>query len=335
MSAVLASFLQPTARLCLALMCITYPLPGLLHAQTSFSDVHVAPYDGAPAITRHAASGLQAIKTEVNLVLVPVSVTDGMERLVTGLRQENFQIFEGKQQQQIRHFSSEDAPASVGIIVDTSRSMSDKMDRVQRAVADFCEVSNVDDEFFMIEFSDHPRLTTDFTNNPEDLEHDLMFTHVKGQTALLDAIHMGLTKMDSARYGKKALLIISDGGDNHSRYTEREIKAAAKESDVMIYSIGTFDRYVPTQEELLGPELLSDLSEPTGGRAFTLTDVNDMPAVAHRIGTELRTQYVLAYRPPGKAHDGKWHRIKVKLRLPPKVPFLRAHAKTGYYSLAK
>lgn len=344
MQALPASSLKRTATVCFVLMLISYVsnlLCGHVAAQTSLGDVHITPEEGPapakkrPRIVELLGSGFHAVKSEVNLVLVPVSVTDSMERLVTGLRQENFQIFEGKKEQEIRHFSAEDAPVSVGIIVDTSGSMSDKMDRVQRAVTEFCETSNVDDEFFMIVFSNQPRMATDFTNNPQQLEHDLLFTQAKGETSLLDAIYMGLTKMRSARYGKKALLIISDGGDNHSRYTEREIKEAAKESDVMIYSIGTFDRYVPTQEELLGPELLSDLSSPTGGRAFTLSNVNEMPAVAHRIGRELRTQYVIAYRPPTPERDGKWHRIKVRLRLPRKMPFLQAHARTGYYSAAK
>ncbi len=126
--------------------------------------------------------------------------------------------------------------------------------------------------------------------------------------------------------------MISDGGDNHSRYGEREVKSAVKESDVMIYAIGTFDRYVPTQEELLGPGLLANVAQVTGGRAFMLEDPNEMPAVAHRIGIELRTQYVLGYRPEKAPHDGKWHKISVKLKLPAKLSFLRVHAKTGYYA---
>ena len=176
------------------------------------------------------------------------------------------------------------------------------------------------DEFFLIEFSDTPRLAADFTSSTEKIENELLFTRPKGQTALLDAIYMGLSKMKSAKFQRKALLIISDGGDNHSRYGEREVKAAARESDVMIYSIGTFDRYVPTPEEARGPSLLSEISEPTGGRAFTLQNTVEMPAVAHHIGTELRTQYLLAYQPQDFEHDGKWHKIKVKLRLPKRLP---------------
>ena len=307
-------------------------------AQTSIDDVHVAPRQTAAALTgalnaSHLAerSGLHVIRTEAKLVLVPVVVVDGMQRFVTGLRQDNFEILEGKKPQPIQSVSSEDAPVSIGIIIDTSGSMGGKMERVHEAVTQFCEAANPQDEFFMIEFSDEPRLATDFTSASEDLEHELLFARPKGRTALLDAIYLGLHQMKKAKYGKRALLIISDGGDNHSRYGEREVKAAAKESDVMIYSIGVFDRYVPTAEEVRGPSLLSEIAEPTGGRAFTLQSASEMPAVAQRIGVELRTQYVLAYRPRDISHDGKWHKIKVKLRLPRKL-FLQARAKTGYYS---
>ena len=311
-------------------------------AQTSLNDIHVAPREMAPTVTDAVGSSkliggsiLHVIKTDVKLVLVPVSVTDSMERLVTGLNVDNFQLYEGKKPQEIRHFSSEDVPVSIGIILDTSGSMGDKMNRVREAVNQFCKEANPQDEFFMIEFSDQPHLVTDFTSAPEDLERELLFTRSKGRTALLDAIYMGLHKIKEAKYGKKALLIISDGGDNHSRYGEREIKAAAKESDVMIYAIGTFDRFVPTLEELRGPTLLSELAEPTGGRAYTLENALPLPAVARHIGRELRTQYVLGYRPEEIPKDGKWHKIQVKLRLPKKLPLLRAHAKAGYYAPAQ
>jgi Ca-activated chloride channel family protein len=187
----------------------------------------------------------------------------------------------------------------------------------------------------MITFSDEPHLASDFTSVPEDLQRELLFEHPNGQTSLLDAIYMGIGKMRQAKYAKKALLIVSDGGDNHSRYGEREVKAAVKESDVMVYAIGTFDRYVPTAEEMLGPALLASVSETTGGRAFVLEDPREMPKVAHRIGVELRTQYVLGYRPEHAPHDGKWHKISIKLKLPKKLAFLRVRAKAGYYASAE
>src|ERR1700739_3565772 len=250
-------------------------LSPIVSAQTSVNDVHVMPRRagsplGISSVQAVNDAALAVIRTDVKLVLVPVSVTDGMQRVVTGLSRDNFEVFDGKKPQAIQDFSSEDVPVSVGIILDSSGSMRDKWDRVRDAVNQFCGAANPEDEFFMIVFSDQPRLISDFTTSPEDLQKELLFTQPKGRTALLDAIQIGLRQMKSAKYGKKALLIISDGGDNHSRYNENEIKSLAKESDVMIYSIGVFDRYVPTLEEAQGPALLSEISEPTGGRAFTL-----------------------------------------------------------------
>jgi len=305
-------------------------------AQSELDTAHIFPRENpqmlASANVAASPGHMHAIKQNVDLVLVPVSVTDGLQRLVTGLDQSNFQVLEGKKVQEIRHFSNEDVPVSLGVIVDTSGSMKDKVERVREAVTQFCEMANIEDEFFMITFSDEPHMASDFTNAAQDIEKELLSINPRGRTALLDAIYMGVEKMRQARYSKKALLVISDGGDNHSRYGEREVKSAVKESDVMIYAIGTFDRYVPTQEEILGPTLLSNVAQVTGGRAFTLEDPNEMPAVAHRIGTELRTQYVLGYRPEKAPHDGKWHKISVKLKLPGRLSFLRVHAKPGYYA---
>lgn len=307
-------------------------------AQNPLDNVHITPRNevaaaGEPDGPAYASAGVirPVIKKSVDLVLVPVTVTDPMQRLVKGLTQDNFQVFENKKQQEIKHFSSEDAPVSLGIIVDTSGSMATKMDRVREAIKQFCAFSNPQDEFFVITFSEEPQLVHNFSDSPDDLEGKLLFAIPKGRTALLDAIYMGIRKMRDAKYSKKALLIISDGGDNHSRYSEREVKSAVKESDVMIYAIGTFDRNVSTLEEMLGPQLLSEIAEITGGHAFIVDDLVQMPVLARRIGIELRIQYVLGYRPENSGHDGKWHKISVKLKLPRKLALLQARAKTGYY----
>ncbi len=308
-------------------------------AQTSVDDVHVTTRENTVSLASTAYPGSYAsgglIRTSVDLVLVPVTITDPLNRPVVGLAEDNFRLFENKKPQAIRHFSSEDAPVSLGIIMDTSGSMSDKIERARDAVTRFCEAANPEDEFFLITFSDEPRLAADFTPRPENVESELVGTHPKGRTALLDAIYMGLEKMRQARYGRKALLIISDGGDNHSRYNLHDVKSAIKEADVMIYAVGTYDRYFPTMEEVMGPELLSDLAGPTGGQAFTLTNPNDMPDVARRIGIQLRHQYLLGYRPPSAIHDGQWHKISVKLSLSKQLPFLHIHARAGYYASAQ
>jgi Ca-activated chloride channel family protein len=148
----------------------------------------------------------------------------------------------------------------------------------------------------------------------------------------LDAIYLGLRKMNAAKYEKQALLIISDGGDNHSRYSESEIKSLVKESDVQIYSIGIYDHYFQTEEERLGPQLLSDISEITGGRAFSIENPNDLTDVAAKIGVELRNQYLLGYRPTTSVRDGKWHKLRVKIIPPKGLPPLKVYARTGYYA---
>jgi len=309
--------------------------------QADVNAVHVQPREVEKPKTEEVATQsmvspslntrVRPLKVAVDLVLVPVTITDPMNRLVTGLDKENFQLFEGSASQEIKSFSSEDAPVSLGVIFDSSGSMSSKMDRAKDAVVEFFKTANPQDEFFMITFSDEPEVVNDFTSSVDDIQGKLVFTVPRRRTALLDAIYMGVSKMREAKYPKKALLIISDGGDNHSRYTENEIKALVKEADVMVYAIGIYDRYFPTQEERLGPALLGEIAELTGGRAFTVENPNDLADVATKIGVELRNQYVLGYRPTVVARDGKWRKIKVKL-LPPKgLPPLRVYARTGYY----
>jgi len=324
--------------LALALVFVSFAA----HAQISINDVHIAPRDAMPrvsgiematATTGPKFSGDALIRTSADLVMVPVTITDDFNRPVTGLDRESFQVFENKKVQPIKNFSSEDSPVSIGIIVDVSGSMHDKLERARDAVRQFCDESNPQDEFFVITFSDVPNLASNFTDRPEEVENALLTTQSKGRTSLLDAIYMGIRKMKEARYSRRALLIISDGGDNHSRYSERDVKNAVKEADILIYSVGTFDRNVSTQEELLGPQLLQSVSEVTGGQAYTLTNEALLPAVTRSIGTRLRHQYMLAYRPETQVRDGKWHKIVVKLRLPSKWPsILRVNARTGYYA---
>jgi Ca-activated chloride channel family protein len=313
--------------------------------QTDVNDVHIAPrdvgkaVDPAPKQALVSPGGLttrvRPLKVDVDLVLVPVTITDPLNRLVTGLEKENFQLFEGNAAQEIRTFSAEDAPVSLGVIFDSSGSMSSKMDRAKDAVVEFFKTANPQDEFFMITFSDEPEEVSDFTSSVEEIQSKLVYAVPRKRTALLDAIYMGVSKMRQAKFAKKALLIISDGGDNHSRYTEGEIKALVKEADVMVYAIGIYDHYFATQEERLGPALLSEITELTGGRAFTIDNPNDLADVATKIGIELRNQYVLGYRPSKVVRDGKWRKIKVKLMPPKGLPPLRVYARMGYYAPAE
>ena len=327
-----------SARLFLAVLlifsvCGAHPLL----AQTLTEDVHIQPRVQPPApkvpeLDPAFNTHTKPYKKDVELVLVPVTITDPLNRLVTGLDRENFNLFEGKDRQEIKTFSSEDAPVSIGVIFDMSGSMGSKIERAREAVVEFFKTANPQDEFFMITFADKPQEIADFTSSVDDIQGRLIYTVPGGRTALLDAIYLGVTKMRQAKYPKKALLIISDGGDNHSRYTEGEIRSMVKEADVLIYAIGIYDHYFPTEEERLGPTLLSDITELTGGRAFTIDNPNDLADVSTKIGIELRNQYVIGYRPTNPVRDGKWRKIKVKL-LPPKgLPPLKVYAKTGYYA---
>jgi Ca-activated chloride channel homolog len=323
-------------------------------AQNEETDVHVVPREQKkdakpdptvmpPAVAAEAkAAGVvvdpslkthtKPIRKDVDLVLVPVTITDPMNRLVTGLEKENFFLTDNGQPQEIRHFSSEDAPVSLGVIFDVSGSMSNKIDKSRDAVVEFFKTANPEDEFFLVTFSEKPEVLADFTTSVEDIQSKLVYAEPKGRTALLDAIYLGMARMRKAKHQKKALLIISDGGDNHSRYTEGEIKSMVREADVQIYAIGLYDRDFKTPEEREGPELLSEISEVTGGRTFAIGSPNELADVATKIGIELRNQYVLGYRPSNPSRDGKWRKIKVKLNPPKGLPPLHVYAKTGYYA---
>jgi VWFA-related protein len=269
------------------------------------------------------------------MVLIPVTVTDPLNRFVTGLEKEYFKLFEDKVEQTISQFSSEDAPLSVGLVFDCSGSMGTKLAKSRQAAAQFFKTANPDDEFFLIEFSDKPELVVPFTTNTEEIQNQLTFTQSKGRTALLDGLYLAMNQMKKARNPRKAVLIISDGGDNSSRYTESEIKKLVREADVQVYAIGIFEPIAGrgrTAEELSGPSLLSELSEQTGGQHFAADNLNELPDIAAKIGIELRNQYVLGYTPTNLEKDGKYRRVKVTLQQPKGLPPLKAFYRLGYYA---
>jgi Ca-activated chloride channel family protein len=277
----------------------------------------------------------KALHIDVNLALVNVTVTDPYSRIVTGLEPDNFRIFEDNIEQEVVNFSSEDVPISIGVILDLSGSMANKLGKAKEAALQFFKTANPQDEFFLVGFNERAQLLSPFTHNVEDLQSAMLPASAKGKTALLDAIYLGLNQMHIASNGKRALLIISDGGDNSSRYTEKDIKRIVREADTQLYSIGIFDPFEyrsRTPEELNGPTLLSETTELTGGRVFSVENINELPDIAAKIGAELRNQYILGYRPSNKAHDARWRKIKIKLRIPKGLPPLSVYTKTGYYA---
>jgi Ca-activated chloride channel homolog len=276
----------------------------------------------------------QSVHIDVDLAVVNVTVTDPYDRVVTGLEPDNFRVFENNVEQEIQYFSSEDVPISIGVIFDVSGSMANKIGKAKEATLQFFKTANPQDEFFLVSFNDRAELISAFTSSAEDLQSRLLSASGKGRTALLDAIYLGLSEMRTARNGKRALLIISDGGDNNSRYSEKDIKRLVREANTQLYSVGIFDPFgnrSRTPEELNGPSLLNEVTELSGGRSFSVENINELPDIATKIGSELRNQYILGYRPSDKSHDARWRKIKIKLRAPRGLPPLGVSAKTGYY----
>ncbi len=323
--------------LVLALPCVGQENP-LNDAHTAAPPPPATPKDLKPAVidgdvaARATSANGGAIRVNVDMVLVPVSVTDPMDRLVTGLEKENFQVFDNNQPQTIKSFGTEDAPLSIGIVVDLSGSMQSKFTRSRKALSEFLHTCNPQDEFFVVGFNDRPAILVDYTSDVEDVEARMVMLRPQNRTALIDAMYLGVNKLKTAKWERKALLVISDGGDNRSRYTQGELKRAVRESEVQIYSIGIFDPYAPTEEEQNGPILLSDISTSTGGRLFKVLDMQDLADIAERISEELRDEYVIGYTPSDRKRDGQYRKLKVRLNPPPGLPALMAHSREGYYA---
>lgn len=288
----------------------------------------------APRNTRQPDINKSAvIKMNVDMTLVNVSVTDSFSNSVTWLNKEDFEVYEDGVEQEISAFSSEDVPISIGLIFDMSGSMANKFDRARQAAVQFLRTANPRDEFFLVRFNDRTEPASRFTSSTEDLENRIMFTVAAGRTALLDAVYLGLGQMRNAHNGRRALLIISDGGDNHSLYNEADIRNFLKEADCQLYAMGIFDHHIGRKsEERYGWSLLSELVEMTGGRVFPVSRLTDLPDIAAKIGTELRNQYVLGYKPQDTRHTRAWRKIKVKLNAPKGLPPVKVYARSGYYA---
>jgi Ca-activated chloride channel family protein len=275
-----------------------------------------------------------SVHVDVDLALVNVSVTDAHDRPVTFLERDSFRIFEDNIEQEVVNFSSEDVPVSIGVIFDLSGSMTKNLSYAKEAAVQFFKTANSQDEGFLIGFGTHAELFSPFTSNIEELQNRLAMAPAGGSTALLDGLYLGISEMRDARNAKRALLIISDGGDNHSRYSEDEIKRQVREADIQLYAIGIFESGYRrrTLTELNGPSLLSQLTELTGGRVFTVRNPNELPEIATNIGTELHSQYILGYQPSNKTRDARWRKIAVKVHSLNGSQHLSVHAKKGYYA---
>ena len=273
------------------------------------------------------------LKVDVDLVLVNATVTDPQNRYVTGLEKEHFQIWEDKLEQRIEYFSAEDVPISLGVIFDVSGSMKDKISTARDAAVTFLKTGNPEDEYFLVEFANRPEVAEDFTTDVTRLQNRLIFTPAKGMTAMYDSVYLGLEKLKEGNNPKKALLLITDGEDNRSRYTFSNVKDFVKEQDVQIYGIGIVDDF---NSQLgsghTGRAMVEELSDLTGGRAFFPDSVYDLEDICTKIAVELKNQYVIGYSSTNAAKDGKWRKLRLKINPPKGLPHLNVRSKSGYYA---
>jgi VWFA-related protein len=265
------------------------------------------------------------LRLDVNVVLIPVTVTDALDRPVRKLQKQDFRVFDGDVEQKIVYFSGQEAPVSVGLVLDVSGSMKDKVDLSREGVVQFLKASVPEDEFMLVKFSDRAERACGFTADPDEIQKLLEFLRPKGWTALNDAIFLAAHAMKAARHAGKALLVLTDGGDNNSRYSDREIRELVREADVRVFAIGLFDR----------PRLLRDMAEQTGGRIYPVHKREELAGVASKIADEIHSEYLLGYVPANSENDGKYHKVQVKLVQKEGAEKLSATWRRGYYAPAE
>lgn len=294
----------------------------------------------APAATPKATKPGTPVNDEqiivnTDLINLTVTVTDQYGRYVSGLEKKAFTVFDGKEQQEITHFSDDDSPVSVGVIFDVSGSMSgDKIARARQALSRFIETSHDSDEYFLIAFNSRAQLVLDKTRDGKAVLDKLTYVETRSNTALYDATYLGVEKVQRGAHQKRALLLISDGQDNDSRYTFSEVRRLLKESDVVLYSIGILGGSDPGSSlGLAGQSILDELSAVSGGKAFFPNSAPEMDEIFEKIALELRHQYSIGYRPNNFTNDGKWHKIKVKVTPPRGLPRLFVRSREGYYAV--
>ena len=276
------------------------------------------------------------LRADVDVVLVPVTVTDAMNRPVLGLQKQDFTVYEDNALQQVQYFSAEEAPISVGLLLDTSKSMANKFVTERAAAEEFFKNANPQDDYFVITFADRPRLLTSSILSIEDMQETLASETPDGHTALLDAIYMALARMRSAHYERRTLLIISDGADNHSRYGMKEVRRLVEEANVDVYAIGIFDSVLfRSFEEYMGRRWLGGITDVTGGQTVSAASLDKVPEIAAAVSRQMRNQYMLGYRSQNVTRDGKWRKIKVHLAASAGAARVQTHYKKGYLASSR
>jgi Ca-activated chloride channel homolog len=313
----------------------------LLCSSLAFAFQSAGPIDARVAPKRPAAppdfeTSRAHLRVDASLVLIPAQVTTDIGAAISGLTKDNFRIFEDGIEQTITHFAMDDAPISIGVVFDSSGSMHKKMQKSLEAAEAFFKTANPKDEFFLVDFNERPKLAVGFTNDSGALYRHISHTHPFGRTSLFDAIEMAVREMKHARNQRKAIVVVSDGGDNRSRITFGGIKNLMREADVQMYSMGIFAPVGTPKlprEEQEGPKLLDELTELSGGRNYCIDNLDDLPTISARIGEQLRSQYVLGYTPAAGDRNGKYRSVKLSVvNLWPGVPKFRVQYRTGYTS---
>ena len=295
------------------------------------------PLSVRPVVEKKALDPDPVLRIESSLVVIPVHVTNRLGGSITDLERGNFHIQEDGVEQPVQHFSKDDAPVSIGLLFDASGSMRTKMRKAAEAAAEFFKTANPGDEFFLIRFGESAKLAVPFTQDFGAVQREIERTLPAGETSLLDAIYLGITEMKKAHNWRKSLVVLSDGGDNWSRHSIRQVKSALTESDAQLYAMGIFDANLANHpaEERRGPILLDELAAQSGGRHYPVRDLADLPAISARLGRELRNQYLLGYYSANRVSDGKYRRVRVKLSLPENAPDFRIYYREGYFAASR
>jgi Ca-activated chloride channel family protein len=291
-------------------------------------DVTIQPRERRAEAKKTEAATTPNLRADSNLVLVPLTVTDKLGRPVTGLEKENFRVFDNKVEQKITQLGMDDEPVAVGFIFDVSGSIGGALEQYRRATHEFFTSADDKDEFFLVEFQSSAKLVVPLTRQVNQIEYQIMMTKSAGMTSLYDAVYLAASEIRKSKLTKKALILVSDGGENNSRYTYTELKNALRETDALLYSIG------PSPDHAWGDNdgrLLKDISELTGGRLIEM-DRMDLTDLAQKIIVDLRNRYVIGYVPEDKTRDGKYHHIQVQIAPPKGLGKLTAHWRTGYYA---
>ncbi len=260
-------------------------------------------------------------RIDSHLVQIPVTVTDYLDRNVMNLKPSNFRIFDGDVEQHITSFSLTDSPVSAGIVFDTSGSMKHRLDESRAAVRQFLQTSMPEDEFFLVQFADTASLLSPFTRSSSEIERNLQSLAAHGWTALYDAAFLSLHQMRRASNPRRVLLVLSDGEDNNSRYSESELVSLVREADVTVYAIGLFTK----------ARCLERMAQETGGRMITVHNLAELPAAMEKLSSEIRNQYLLGYVPTSNVSDGRFRKVRVEVQMPAGTPAVHTSWRHGYF----